>query len=197
MAILVVGGQARRVGKTRVVSSLIAATPERRWTAIKITQHDHGLEPGVTFSVSEEKDPAGQTDTARYLAAGARRSLLIRAVPGHLADAIPALRRELARTEDAILESNSVLEFLDPDVYLAVLDAGVSDFKSSARRFLRQVTAVVLTGESRNAARWDRALSQEICGKPIFRVCSPQYLTPDLLEFVRKQLAAAHPRAER
>jgi len=188
MAIVVVGGQARNVGKTCLVANLIRAVPERRWTAVKITQHEHGLPPEASYVIREECDASGDADTARYLRAGARRALLLSARPGRLADAIPALRRELGRADDVILESNSVLEFLEPDVYLAVLDPAIADFKSSARQFLQQASAVVLNEPERRSFRWDKALLEQVMRKPIFRVCPPHYLTPDLVEFVRKKL---------
>src|SRR5512146_801370 len=43
MSIVVIGGHSRSVGKTSVVAGLIAALPERRWTAMKITQYGHGV----------------------------------------------------------------------------------------------------------------------------------------------------------
>jgi molybdopterin-guanine dinucleotide biosynthesis protein len=43
MAIVVVGGHSRSVGKTSVVANLIARLPERHWTACKITQFGHGF----------------------------------------------------------------------------------------------------------------------------------------------------------
>ena len=43
MAIVVVGGHSRNIGKTSVVAGLIAALPELRWTAVKITQYGHGI----------------------------------------------------------------------------------------------------------------------------------------------------------
>lgn len=188
MAIVVVGGQARNVGKTSLVANLIKAVPERRWTAVKITQHEHGLAPDANYMISEESDASGDRDTARYLRAGARRSLLLRARPGCLADAMPDLRRELGRADDVILESNSVLEFLEPDVYLAVLDPAIADFKSSARQFLQHASAVVLNQQERRNFRWDKSLLEQVMRKPIFRVRPPHYLTPDLVEFVRKKL---------
>ena len=42
MAIIVIGGQSRDVGKTSVVAGLIAALPSYHWTAFKITQFGHG-----------------------------------------------------------------------------------------------------------------------------------------------------------
>ena len=87
MAVVVVGGHTRNIGKTSVVAGLIAALPEMRWTAFKITQFGHGVcsangEPcdcetaEHTIAISEERDRASGTDSARYLAAGAVRSLL-------------------------------------------------------------------------------------------------------------------------
>ena len=188
MAIVVVGGQARNVGKTSLVANLIKAVPERRWTAVKISHHEHDLPPEASYVIREESDASGDGDTARYLRAGARRALLLSARPGRLADAIPALRRELGRADDVILESNSVLEFLEPDVYLAVLDPAIADFKSSARQYLQQASAVVLNEPERRGFRWDKTLLEQVMRKPIFRVRPPHYLTADLVEFVRKKL---------
>ena len=41
MSLVVVGGQARKVGKTSVVAGLISSIGERRWTAIKTSGHIH------------------------------------------------------------------------------------------------------------------------------------------------------------
>jgi len=40
-AIIVIGGNSRRVGKTSVVAGIIAGLPEYGWSAFKITQHGH------------------------------------------------------------------------------------------------------------------------------------------------------------
>jgi len=187
MAMVVVGGQSQNVGKTSLVANLIKAVPERRWTAVKITPDEHDLPANASYLIREERDSSGDTDTARYLRAGARRALFVTARPGCLGDAIPALRKELG-ADDVILESNSVLEFLEPDVYLAVLDPSIADFKSSARQFLQQASAVVLNEPARRGTRWDKTLLDQVMRKPIFRVSPPHYLTADLVEFVRKKL---------
>src|SRR5271155_65231 len=138
MAIVVVGGHSRSVGKTSVVASLIARLPQRNWTACKITQFGHGFcsangEPcdcqtdDHTIAISAERDPATGTDSARFLAAGAVKSLWVRTRQGMLAEAMPRIRKELTSAENAgdghaILESNSILQFLRPDLYLTVLD---------------------------------------------------------------------------
>ena len=88
MAVVVVGGHTRNIGKTSVVAGLIAALPEMRWTAMKITQFGHGVcsangeacdceTADHTIAVSEERVANG-TDSGRYLGAGAVRSLWVR-----------------------------------------------------------------------------------------------------------------------
>ena len=140
MAIVVVGGHSRSVGKTSVVASLIARLPQRNWTACKITQFGHGFcsangEPcdcqtdEHTIAISAERDPNTGTDSARFLAAGAARSLWVRTRIGNLAEAMPRIRREIESSENIIFESNSVMRFLRPDLYLTVLDHSTAAFK--------------------------------------------------------------------
>jgi len=43
MALIVIGGHSRSVGKTSVVAGLISALSEYNWTALKITQYGHGV----------------------------------------------------------------------------------------------------------------------------------------------------------
>src|ERR1700727_2561758 len=117
MAIVVVGGHTRNIGKTSVVAGLIAALPARRWTAIKITQFGHGVcsangQPcdcetaDHAIALSEESDPETGTDSSRYLAAGAVRSLWVRTRQGQLSEAMPRIRAEIARSDNVIFESN-------------------------------------------------------------------------------------------
>lgn len=200
MAVVVVGGHSRSVGKTSVVAGLIAALPERPWTAVKITQFGHGVcslgldpcgcalnEDEHAWSISEEKDPAGKSDTSRFLAAGARRALWVRTRQGRLAEAMPELRRQLDAAGSVIIESNSVMRFLRPDVYLSVLDPGRADFKESAREFLDRASALLLH-ESEPTA-WERVSLKPAAGRPVFRVRPPQYVHPELVEFLRATLA--------
>src|SRR6516165_11355273 len=141
MSIIVVGGHSRSVGKTSVVAGLIAAMPELHWTAMKITQYGHGIcssngelcdcaTDDHSWAISEERDRSGESDSSRFLAAGAERSLWVRTRQGFLAEAMPRLRQELAKAENAIVESNSVMRFVRPDLYLTVLDPATEDFKA-------------------------------------------------------------------
>lgn len=199
MAIVVIGGQSRSVGKTSVVASLIARLPERRWTAFKITQYGHGFctadgkpcqcaTADSCVSITPERDPDSGTDTARFLAAGAVRSLWVRTRIGMLAEAVPRIQEELARSENAILESNSILDFLQPDLYLTVLDPSVSDFKESARRFLDRSDAILLASDIASDGRSSDLSAMS--DKPCFPIEPPSYVSDNLVEFVRARLTA-------
>jgi molybdopterin-guanine dinucleotide biosynthesis protein len=209
MAIVVVGGHSRNIGKTSVVAQLIAQMKDLNWTAFKITQYGHGFctadgEPcdcqtdDHTIAVSAERDPSTGTDSARFLAAGAVRSLWVRTRQGMLAEAMPRIRKELAASENAILESNSILQFLQPDLYLTVLDHGTSDFKESARLFLDRADAILLRGSGLNLApRWPKVSPKLMEGKPRFILDSADWLNDDVVAFVRDTLNARMKFAER
>ncbi|MFZ0759898.1 MAG: hypothetical protein WAM69_08125 [Candidatus Sulfotelmatobacter sp.] len=203
MAIVVIGGHSRSVGKTSVVAGLISALPEYHWTAVKITQYGHGVcsangapcdcaTPDHSWAISQEKDRSGESDTSRFLAAGAVRALWVRTEQGRLAEAMPALRKRLEESRHVMVESNSVLKFMRPDLYLTVLDPGTEDFKTSAREFLDRAAAVILHQDSKpGASPWQGVSLKPVAGRPVFRITPPPYVTPELVEFVRRFLVTA------
>ncbi|MFZ0770185.1 MAG: hypothetical protein WCA49_21575 [Candidatus Sulfotelmatobacter sp.] len=195
MAIIVIGGHSRSVGKTSVVAGLIAALREYDWTAVKITQYGHGVcsangapcdcaTDDHTWAISEEKDRGGESDTSRFLIAGATRALWVRTEQGRLAEAMPALRKRLERSCNVMVESNSVLKFIRPDLYMTVLDPGTEDFKKSSREFLDRAGAVILHEQAGGPA-WQGVSLKLVAGRPVFRITPPDYVTEEVVEFVR------------
>jgi hypothetical protein len=130
MAVIVVAGQARTVGKTSVIEGIIAATREKCWTAIKISPHEHA------FRFTEEMDRTGSGDSSRYLAAGAAKSYL---VTGELSESMPRLIEIIACCGNSIIESNRILEYLKPDLAIAVLDPDNADVKRSLVEHLDKI----------------------------------------------------------
>jgi len=204
VAILVIGGHSRNIGKTSVVAGLIAALPEKRWTAFKITQFGHGVcsangEPcdcetdEHTVAVSEERNVDSGTDSARYLAAGAVRSFWVRTRQGQLAEAMPRIRKELERSENAVIESNSILRFLRPDLYLSVLDPAVMDFKESARLYLDRADAVLVPAGVLGRPDWKGVSLKLIGGTPVLAMNPPVYVTEEIVGFVVARLSASNP----
>jgi hypothetical protein len=161
--VIVVGGHTRSIGKTQLVCDVISAFPRANWIAGKITQYGHGVcaqngencdcapEEHVC-AISWETQANTGTDSARFLAAGAWKSFWLRTKQGFLAEGLPLLRAALQQTTEpggtelppVILESNSLLQFLKPSLYFAVVDPAKEDFKDSARAALDRADALVL-----------------------------------------------------
>ena len=200
MAIIVVGGHTRNIGKTSVVAGLIAAMPEMQWTAFKITQFGHGMcsangEPchcetaEHTVAISEERECGDSTtDSGRYLAAGAARSFWVRTRQGNLSEAMPRIRKEIALAENVVIESNSILRFLQPDLYLSVLDPRTADFKDSAKYFLDRADAVLIAEGALGHPEWKGVSLKLVEGTPILAIRPPVYVTDELVKFVRERL---------
>lgn len=200
MSLVVIGGHSRSVGKTSVVAGLIAAMPELNWTALKITQYGHGIcsadgkpchcaTDDHTRAITEEQDRSGDSDTSRFLVAGARHSVWVRTRQGMLDRAMPDIRRRIAGAENVIMESNSIVRFLQPDLYLTVLDAETADFKDSAREFLDRAHAVILH-RTDAAPQWHAVSLDRINGRPVFLIDPPNYVTPEIGSFVRERLTS-------
>ncbi len=169
---------------------------------MKITQYGHGIcsangktchcaSDDHSWAISEERDWSGKSDSSRFLVSGAKRSLWVRTRQGMLAEAMPRIREELAGAGNAILESNSILRFLRPDLYLTVLDVATADFKLSAQQFLDRADALILHGGNGQVA-WSNVSLKPVARKPTFHINPPTYVTPELVEFVRQQLAISN-----
>jgi hypothetical protein len=200
MAIIVIGGHSRSVGKTSVVAGLIAALPEYRWTAMKITQYGHGIcsrsgkschcaSEDHTWAISEEQDRSGKSDTSRFLAAGARRVWWVRTEQGRLAEAMPTVHLKLSESANAILESNSILKFIRPALYLTVLDPATADFKKSAQETLSFADAIILH-ERNGKSLWSDVSLKSLKDRPTFRIHPPAYVSEEIVDFVTEKLSA-------
>ncbi len=137
------------------------------------------------------------TDSARFLEAGAKRSFWLRTKQGYLAEGLPLLRAALeevascewrvasrqgapSRTPDdiheplgnvaPIIESNSLMQFVKPSLYFAVIDPLKDDFKESAQLALDRAHALVLrgtvAGDGPPAPLWMKLPEQVMREKP-------------------------------
>ena len=114
--------------------------------------------------------------------------LWVRTQQGRLAEAMPEVRRRIRGAENVILESNSVLKFLRPDLYLTVLDPATVDFKTSAREFLDLASAVILRDSEDGKPAWTGVSLKPVAGKPVFHIRPPEYVTSEIVDFVRGHL---------
>ena len=202
--LVVVGGHSRNIGKTSVVAGLIRKLRDKRWTALKITQYGNGVcashtgeaacgcEPasGEAFELSEEYVP-GKTDSGRFLAAGAERSFWLRVPYGELARAAGMVQKILAQGENVIVESNSVVELVAPDVFLMLLDFSCEDFKASSLRLMDRADGFVVIDRGINAPLWEAVAQGMWDRKPQFLVKPPRYVTAEVVDFVKARISAS------
>lgn len=181
MAVVAVGGHTRNIGKTTLAIQILSAMRHLQWTAIKITQFGHNVcsangEPcdcstgEHAIAISEERSTTSGKDTARMLQAGSARVLWVRTQQGSLHEAMPRIRKEIAAAGHVLLESNSVLRFLQPDLYVAVLEPSKPDFKASALRYLDRADALFVPGgsDALHRASWTGVSASLLRRKPIF-----------------------------
>jgi len=198
MGIIVIGGHSRNVGKTSVVAGLIAALPAYDWTAFKITQFGHGVcsrngkqcdcaSRDRCWAMTEEHDKSGISDTSRFLVSGARQAFWVRTEQGRLHEAMFTIERKLNSAPNAIIESNSILEFVRPDLYITVLDPATEDFKASAERYLDRADGIVLHRSEQNPPRWF-GISVALVAKRVFHISPPPYVSTSLVQFVANKL---------
>jgi len=215
--LIVVGGHTRSIGKTQLVCDVIAALPEARWLAGKITQYGHGVcarngencdcapaEHAVALDWESAGVPLTKSgsDSARFLDAGAERAFWLRTKQGFLAEGLPLLRDALASATpgkagdgqglNVIVESNSLLQFVRPALYVTVLDLSREDFKDSARQMLDRADVFVLRAglEENDPARppWLGLPAQLLREKPSLLQREGQPLPGPLFELVKRIL---------
>jgi hypothetical protein len=204
--VIVVGGHTRSIGKTQLVCDLIAAFPNENWIAGKITQYGHGVcaqngqdcdcAPDEHICAISWEKQASETDSGRFVAAGAHRSFWLRTKQGFLAEGMPLVRKALEELEGedqntpgrVILESNTLLQFVRPSLYLMVLDPSKADFKDSAKLQMDRASAFVLrrplTAADR-AVAWAGLPLQLLRGKPQFLQREGEALPSGLLQQVQ------------
>ena len=195
--IIVVGGHSRNIGKTAVMCGIVEGLRGYDWTALKITQYGHGrcskdgkpctcADPRRPVCIDEQTQPDPANDTGRYLVAGAAKSYWVRTPRGRLAEAMPEIRRILAAAPYAIVESNSVLGFLRPDLTVMVLDGGIPDFRPSTKLFLDRADLLVQTSEA--PLQWPGISAHLLAGKPIHKALAPRYRSELLISAISSVL---------
>lgn len=175
MPILAIGGTARNIGKTSLLCGVISALREYAWTAVKITTDVHGFSEPLW----EETQPDSATDTARYLTAGAKRSFLISAPkqdwPTHIRD----LRLRVERSASLIFESNRIVKFLQPDIFLGVRTLRDTSAKPSFLSVEHLSDATVVVGNMDGF---------EPGPKPIFLLANPARISREMQQWLRNRL---------
>lgn len=196
MRIVVVGGQARKVGKTSVAAGLIRRLREFEWVAVKISQHagqapDYSMSADCAgtrsegFVLKEETCASPATDTGRFLIAGAKRALRLCADSGRMREAVSALVEALAGEQYVMVESTRALNMLAPDISIVVVDLSRHEVKPDFSRALRRADALV---EVSRGAEGSSPSRRFVCGAHRFAVGRKNFVNSRLCTFVRWRL---------
>jgi hypothetical protein len=182
MAIVVVGGRSHNAGKTTLVCALLSALPEFDWIAVKVTMHVYaGVRP-----IYEEAEAGEGTDSARYLAAGARRAFLLTASEGELPVRLREFRAIVGAGADVVFESNRIVNYVEPDVCLAI-GGEEGESKASFASLARRMDARVVLADCDGLVAGDR---------PVFELASFGQVSDCMRDWMRKRLEARAGRAE-
>lgn len=152
MPLIVVGGQASKIGKTSVAAAILSRFRNCAWAAAKTTSHLH--QPDNCQLAASANDwriwkqilPGNDSDTARFLSAGAQIALLLQAGDSSMPMATAALQRELAGHNYVIIESNRIVDYVRPDLFLLLASASREEVKSSYARRVLQADMLLVEG---------------------------------------------------
>lgn len=140
--IIGIGGAHSSAGKTAYASLLLQRL--KGWGAIKYTK--------TALYCSIVDDPyllaKEDKDTRRLIDSGAERVLWVQSPPDEIKDILPMAVERLSDLKGIIVEGNSAIEFLKPDIIIFVFGNDIKRIKESAKKILSFANAVVYKGSN-------------------------------------------------
>lgn len=115
----------------------------KRWGALKYTK------TAFYSSITDDKTILCQEnkDTKRLLDSGAEEVLWVQAPVTELKEVLPIAISKLSHLDGIIVEGNSAIEFLKPDIVVFIFGRGARRIKGSAQDILRMADVVVFQKE--------------------------------------------------
>lgn len=132
----------------------------------------------IETTIWEETEPGQGTDTARYLAAGARRAILLTATELTRSDIDSAFGPDT----NVIFESNTIMNVLEPDVCLAIVGGPQTDTKPSFEQLMERSDAFV------RGSGWGAKSLSFALAKPLFQLASFDNISPEMVAWLRSHL---------
>ncbi|KAF0144008.1 MAG: hypothetical protein FD156_2165 [Nitrospirae bacterium] len=114
-----------------------------KWGAIKYTK------TAIYSSITDTPDilAQGNKDTARLLKAGAENVLWVQSPAEGLQEVMPLAVTRLLHLSGIIIEGNSAIEFLKPDVVIFILGRDTGTLKKSAVKILDMADIILFEEE--------------------------------------------------
>jgi molybdopterin-guanine dinucleotide biosynthesis protein MobB len=141
--IIGIGGSYSSIGKTTVASAILKALKDKeKWGAIKYTKTAFFTSIIYDKSILDQKNK----DTQRFLEAGAKDVLWVQSPENELNEVLPIAVHKLSYLDGIIVEGNSAIEFLKPDIVIFIKGLN-KKMKPSAKRVL-SLADIVLEKDS-------------------------------------------------
>lgn len=165
--IIGVGGASSSAGKTTIAAALIrelslgcdnffnkanglslplkySFSTKKRWGAIKYTGTD------FYTSIIDDLETLNMPDkdTQRFIEAGAQEVLWVQSPPENLHEVMPLALDKLYHLDGIVIEGNSAVEFVKPDVIVFVSAGGSGEIKQSAWKLIGKADIVIISADS-------------------------------------------------
>jgi hypothetical protein len=129
-SILMIGSDTKKAGKTTLACQIIRQyCSSNDITAVKVAcfdLKDNHLDRSEIvveeekYKISEQLHTKGNSDTSRYLKAGAKRAFFLCAQKDYLKDAFEAFLKKLSKNTILICESTSLRLFIKPGIFIFI-----------------------------------------------------------------------------
>ena len=118
---IIVGSTAKNAGKTTLASKIIAKYSHRCDVyAIKISISEEGDISDEKFEIMEEKNPNIGKDTSKFLAAGAKKSFLIRSTEKSILKAFDKVIKNIPKNSIIVCESTVLAKYISPALFILI-----------------------------------------------------------------------------
>lgn len=135
--IIGIGGAHSGAGKTAYASLLLLNL--KGWGAIKYTK------TGLYSSIIDDREILSEKnkDTRRFLDSGAERVLWVQSPPSDIGKVLPIAVERLSDLKGIIVEGNSAIEFLRPDIIIFIFGRESSTIKETSKGLLKRADVIV------------------------------------------------------
>lgn len=154
--IIGIGGSHSKAGKTTLASALLNKLGG--WGAVKYTK------TAIYSSIIEDKDILSikGKDTRRFLDSGASSVLWVQSPASGLEEIMPMVIDKLSHLEGMIVEGNTAIEFLRPDIIIFITEKHIMRIKESGKRIMDRADIIYYNDKKEIEIRGGRIIHGEI-----------------------------------
>lgn len=147
--IIGIGGAHSGAGKTTYAALLLKKL--KGWGAVKYTK------TALYSSIIDDVEILAREgkDTGILLGSGAEKVLWVQSPPSELGEVLPQAIERLADLKGIIVEGNSAIEFLKPDVIIFIWGNDPNRIKESAKRILNTADVLVSKSSPEEQHKWN------------------------------------------